>query len=139
MRKSVLVILALIVGALVVACEPVAQERDATQREQDQQGQTYEDLTTKQPAKGMAYSPTRDTLNKWGETWGEQGKLSYVYVFAANGQEMGYYIFKGLPVSYCASLTPPDKIESTRGITSSAGPDVVVRDAPALDVRFRCG
>lgn len=133
MRKAVIAVL---VGMLVVflaACEPTQSSQDATHREQDKQNQTYEDLTTTQPAEGMAYSPTRDSLNKWAKAWEEEGKLSYVYVFAANGQEMGYYIFKGLPVSYCASLTPPDKIESTRNITSSAGPDVVTREAPALD------
>lgn len=34
----------------------------------------------------MKYSPTRETINKWIETWDKPGKLSYVYLQNANGE-----------------------------------------------------
>lgn len=131
MRKAIITVIALLLVFSAAACESTAPDKEASKKEQEKQGQVYEDLTNTQPARGMSHSPTRDTLNQWAETWEEQGKLSYVYVFAANGQEMGYFIFKGLPVSYCASLTPPDKVEK---VETYGSPDpAVVRAAPSLD------
>src|SRR5690606_40706282 len=60
----------------------------------------------RQPAHVMKYSPTRETISKWGKTWEKEGKLSYVYLLNSMGDTVGYYVLKGLPVSYCASLTP---------------------------------
>src|SRR3546814_18270023 len=54
------------------------------------------------------YSPTRETKNFWIDTWMKKpGKKSYVYIQNANGQ-YGYYILKGLPVTYCVGLLPPE-------------------------------
>jgi hypothetical protein len=74
--------------------------------ETDIQQSNYDKVSKSQPAHTMPYSPTRDTVNFWIDTWKKPGKLSYVYLQAANGELIGYYIFKGLPVSYCVSLTP---------------------------------
>ena len=78
-------------------------QRDESRRRQA----TYQDLVAAQPAHGMSYSPSRDQINFWIDTWGQEpGKISYVYLLASNGQMIGYYVFQGLPVSYCAALTP---------------------------------
>lgn len=104
MRKIVLTICLAVVGLVTLsACndggkpqKTEAQIRDAS----------YARLAKLQPAHEMGYSPTRDTINFWIDTWSKPNKLSYVYLQASNGQLIGYYIFKGLPVSYCAALTP---------------------------------
>jgi hypothetical protein len=111
-------------------CEPTPE---AIKKEQNNQGNNYTSLQDKQPAQQMDYSPTRDGLNNWMETWGEEGKISYVYLIASNGQKVGYYVFKGLPVSYCASLTPPDRIESNGG-----NPDLIMK-APSMDGVYYSG
>lgn len=81
--------------------DPTPQQNEAKIK----QG-SYNRLTKQEPAKAMAYSPTRKTINFWIETWDNPGKLSYVYLQASNGELIGYYVLKGLPVSYCAALTP---------------------------------
>jgi hypothetical protein len=129
MRLRTHSLLLAIVGSMILfaACED--QRSSSTQREQDRQEQNYGSLEQNQPARGMAYSPTRDVLNKWADTWEEEGKLSYIYLLDSVGHEIGYYIFEGLPVSYCASLTPPDKIERL----DWASVDAMSRQAPAMD------
>lgn len=107
-------------------------EDNATTKEKQTQKQNYQGLQAKQPADGMAYSPTRNSLKEWAGTWEEQGKLSYVYFFGANGDKVGYFIFEGLPVSYCASLTPVDDINR------DASPDAIVT-APSIDGVYYSG
>lgn len=82
----------------------------AQKREQGIQQSSYDKLSKAQPARTMNYSPTRASINFWINTWDEPGKLAYVYLQAANGQLLGYYVFEGLPVNYCAGLTPPDRV-----------------------------
>lgn len=81
-------------------------ENDTAKNERSIRNSGYARLAAQQPAHQMDYSPSRDTINFWIDTWGKPGKLSYVYLLASNGQMIGYYVFKGLPVSYCAALTP---------------------------------
>jgi hypothetical protein len=131
--RYTIVLLSVVLTLILVGCEPPSQE--AHQSEQQKQSQNYEGLTKTQEAQGMAYSPTRDNLNKWADTWEEQGKLSYVYLIDQNGNKYGYYIFEGLPVSYCASLTPPDKVERDAGYSV----DALVRQAPAIDGVYYAG
>jgi heat shock protein HslJ len=74
---------------------------------------TFAKLQAAQPAHAMAYSPTRATKNFWIDTWGKSPKkLSYVYLQAAEGKMLGYYVLEGLPVSYCTSLVPTFDIDS---------------------------
>lgn len=103
-RTLILVAIVFVTALTVSACDD-----KATEKEKQAQENNYQGLQAKQPARGMDYSPTREGLNYWMQTWEEPGKLSYVYLLAANGQELGYYVFEGLPVSYCASLTPTTK------------------------------
>lgn len=96
---AAVVVLALGAGS----CEEISgskADNDATNRTK-----TVEQLINGQPAQSMTYSPTRETINGWINTWSKPGKLSFVYMTAANGQLTGYYVLKGLPVSYCASVT----------------------------------
>jgi hypothetical protein len=101
---------ALSATALVLGISACEDQSDAQQQETNRQQSSYDQLTAKQPAKTMKYSPTRETINFWIETWDEPNKLAYVYLQASNGQLVGYYIFKGLPVSYCAQQTPTYRI-----------------------------
>lgn len=90
-----------LVSGTACASEDTAQNKEAKIRQS-----SYEKLSAAQPAKAMSYSPSRDTINFWIDTWDKPGKLSYVYLLASNGQLVGYYVLKGLPISYCAALTP---------------------------------
>lgn len=68
----------------------------------------YQRLVKNQPVHTGPYSPTRETKNFWIDTWmHDPNKLSYVYIQNAKG-EYGYYVLKGLPVTYCVSLLPPE-------------------------------
>lgn len=138
MRHRLVLLIAIVLSALaIVACEPENHdEQDATKSEQQKQSDTYQSLVETQPARGMSYSPSRDTANKWAETWEEQGKLSYVYLIDSVGHQVGYYILKGLPVNYCASLTPPDKVERHDFYENGVA---VTRSAPAIDGMYYGG
>lgn len=87
----------------------------------------YEKVIKSQPGKQLEYSPTRETINFWVDTWNEPGKLSYVYLQNTTGEVIGYYVLKGLPVSYCAQISPPDRVDH-----GSSGSNTV-RQAPAND------
>jgi hypothetical protein len=92
---------------------------------------SYARLAANQPAHTMQYSPTRDQINFWIDTWGkEPGKTSYVYIQNASGKITGYYVFKGLPVSYCAALTPTYRFEGT----PHDGSDALDQQVPAPSV-----
>lgn len=131
MRSRTLTVLAACLTVLLLtasSCDETSQ-----QQESSRQQSTYDGLVAAQPAEQASYSPTRETINFWIDTWGhEPGKLSYVYLLASNGQMVGYFIFEGLPVSYCASLTPTYRIDS-----SNQGRVVV--PAPAMDGVYYSG
>lgn len=112
----------------VLATASSCDESPGDQESKRTQG-GYKGLVAGQPAKQMAYSPTRRAANFWIETWDSPNKLSYVYLQSASGKMLGYYIFKGLPVSYCVSLTPPDQVDDGDG-TGDYG---VARKAPSVD------
>ena len=103
--------------ALTGCTEPTADEKS--------RDDAYQKVMERQPGKTLEYSPTRETINFWVDTWNEEGKLSYVYLQNTSGDVIGYYVLKGLPVSYCAQISPP---ETVRG-----GEGRVVTSAPAND------
>lgn len=107
-RLKFLFVIALIgVGLFAAGCQgDTSPGGAATKQERETQQSNYARLVAAQPAHTMGSSPTRDTINFWIDTWKQPGKLSYVYLQSSTGDLIGYYIFKGLPVSYCASLTP---------------------------------
>lgn len=130
-RKLVAIILAVVSMLIIAGCE---HQPSAEQKERKSQGTNYTGLQAKQPAESMDFSPTRSGLNQWMETWEEPGKISYVYLIASNGQKVGYYVFKGLPVSYCASLTPPDQQVENRFDSGTQ-----VMQAPSMDGVYYSG
>lgn len=103
-------------------------ERD-TNADQESRDEAYEKVMKAQPGKQLEYSPTRETINFWVDTWNEPGKLSYVYLQNTSGDVIGYYVLKGLPVSYCAQISPPDRMDTRHGGSDTT----VVRQAPAND------
>lgn len=99
-----------ILMAVFVLSGCVSSKKDSTKSEQKIQKDSYNAQVATQPARKMEYSPTRDTINFWIKTWGKKNTLSYVYLMNNNGDLTGYYVMKGLPVSYCAALTPTYKV-----------------------------
>lgn len=100
------VVAAIALLAGVSACD-TASEPDANHQEQDARDNSYTKLVAAEPAHTMDYSSSRATINFWIDKWGQPNKLAYVYLVNSEGKPLGYYITKGLPVSYCAALTPP--------------------------------
>lgn len=98
------------VGALAFGATACFEEPKEPARKQESKSRqdNYQRLVANQPAHTGSYSPTRETKNFWIDTWmKDPDKLSYVYIQNAKG-EYGYYILKGLPVTYCVSLLPPE-------------------------------
>jgi len=112
-HNAVKVVAGLIAAAVLLgACTSSGGGGNSTANEQKIQKGSYDALTKLEPAHAMSYSPTRATINFWIDTWGRNpNKLAYVYLQNSNGDFTGYYVFKGLPVSYCAALTPTYKID----------------------------
>lgn len=136
MRKLIIGVAAVAV-TLILTASSCGDDGSPQASESQTQQRNYEYLTGAQPALEAEYSPTRATINFWIETWGQApGKLSYVYFLASNGQMVGYYIFEGLPVNYCASLTPTYRWEDQPGDGSNAKQQV---PAPAMDGVFYSG
>lgn len=119
------------VMALTLGLTACDEGDKGTRSESQIRDSSYAQLAKGQPAHGMKYSPTRDSINFWIDTWDEPGKLSYVYLQASNGELLGYYILKGLPVSYCASLTPTYQFVGTPEDGSSVKDQQV--PAPSVD------
>ena len=120
MRRKVTATIAAVgvaVLALTGCTEPTADEKS--------RDDAYEKVMERQPGKTLEYSPTRETINFWVDTWNEEGKLSYVYLQNTSGDVIGYYVLKGLPVSYCAQISPPETVRGDSGR--------VVTSAPAND------
>lgn len=118
----------------VAACDP--DGGTATQKESKSQQSSYSKLVAKEPAHSMSYSPTRQTINFWVDTWSKPGKLSYVYLMNSNGKTIGYYVLKGLPVSYCAMLTPTYKYEDRPNDESDTK---YAQPAPGMDGAYYSG
>lgn len=133
MQRQLTRIIAAVVGiGAVIALAACTESR--TSEERERQNENYEQLNDAQPAGSMSYSPTREAINFWMDTWDEEGKLSYVYLLSGDGEYIGYYIFKGLPVSYCAMLTPPYTWDKRDEHT-----DWMLVDAPSMDGVYYTG
>ena len=129
--RGAVVAIAAVAGVLgLAACEevgPTSQEQEAKRRQN-----AYDTLSENQPAGAMEYSPTRESVNGWIDTWGKDpNKLAYVYVQLGGGG-YGYMIMKGPPVSMCTMLTPNYEIHE-----DSYG-NVVV-PAPGMDGAYHSG
>lgn len=106
--RALALILILLFAVLLTGCdEQSAGEQDAAARDRN-----AEQLVQQQPGGTMDYSPTREGINDWMQTWEDRGQVAYVYLLAANGEEVGYYVMEGPPISYCAAMAPPVESES---------------------------
>lgn len=124
MRKLIVLISLLVSLFIVAGC---SESNSAREKEQEVQNKSNETLVNNQPAEAMDYSPTRNTAKKWANTWEEKGKIAYVYFSNMQGEQTGYFILDGLPVSYNASLTPTQRIQET----FESG--VAIMNNPAMD------
>lgn len=124
--KIRIVAILLAIVALGAACSG-GGSKDNEKSDAKSRDKTVNELISEQPAETMDYSPSRNTINKWITTWGEPGKLSYVYLVNTNGDTVGYYILEGLPVSYCASITRNYDVRNGSGDTE------LVLPAPGVD------
>lgn len=138
-RKSTRIglVAAALAAGIAVSADSCDGPESASQKEAASRNSSYNSLTASQPAHKMTYSPTRATINFWIDTWNTPGKLSYVYLQGADGTLVGYYVLKGLPVSYCAGLTPPYTQIGTPDDGDSAKDNVVA--APSVDGVYYSG
>lgn len=120
-----------VLGSMASSCGSKGTKTPSRQKETDKVNSNYDKLVANQPAHEGSYSPTRETKNFWIDTWmHDPSKLSYVYIQNAQG-EYGYYVFKGLPVTYCVSLLPPEQYHRyDMGEDGSAG---LLLKAPSMD------
>lgn len=141
MRKLIKSVLAgacvLGVAGGAVACTSSDASTPARKAESKARNGNYDRLVKNQPAHTGSYSPTRKTKNFWIDTWmKDPNKLSYVYIQNANG-EYGYYILKGLPVTYCVSLLPPE-IDHRINLGSDGSAGVTI-PGPSMDGTYSSG
>jgi hypothetical protein len=105
-KRALFSLIGIGVAIMITAGSCDGSTPSAQQRESTTQQNSYTAAVAADPAHSCRGCPTRKTINFWIDTWSKPGALAYVYLQNANGQITGYYVLKGLPVSYCASLTP---------------------------------
>lgn len=140
MRKLYTVISIALAVFFLSACTG-GSEKSATEKESEVQGSSYDKQVAAAPAQEMTSAQSRKTVNFWIDTWNQPDALSYNYigVFDSEGvyKASVYYVLKGLPVSYCTSLTPPYKIINPE-ITGDNDIPVMV-PAPGVDGVYYSG
>lgn len=137
--KRVFALLGVLLAVLFVstACTSGGKQGSGQKKESATQQSNYDRLQSEEPALTMAVSQTRLNINRWISTWGKDpNKLAYVYLQNDSGKMTGYYVLKGLPVSYCTSLTPNYKIIWDGG--SDGGGNFTV-PAPSIDGVYYSG
>ncbi len=131
-KKLFLVFVALVVATIsVTSCTGSGNSGQKTETKTQQSN--YDKLVAQDPAHTMDYSPTRQTINFWIDTWSKPGQLAYVYLMNVNGDYIGYFVFQGPPVSMCTSLTPTYQIK-TKGDTGQ-----ITVPAPSIDGVYYSG
>jgi hypothetical protein len=136
-RNKVVAVVALGTAILISAGSCSGEDDSSSQeRESESRGLSYDAQVANQPAQRMEYSPTRDTINFWINTWDEPDKVSFVYLQNANGDLIGYYVMKGLPVNMCAALTPTYELKNVDAVGGSQ--DIMV-PAPSVDGVYYSG
>jgi hypothetical protein len=125
-----------VLGSMESSCGGGDTKTPSRQKETDKVESNYDKLVANQPAHSGSYSPTRETKNFWIDTWmKDPSKLSYVYI--TQGDKAGYFVLKGLPVSYCTSLLPPEQYHRyDMGEDGSAG---LLLKAPSMDGSYSSG
>lgn len=135
-KKPLTVLAAIGIALAVTAGANGCSTETSPRAEAEQQREAgTEQVAKKQPVTPMTWSPTRDTINRWAQTWGQEGKVSYVYMQRADGEFAGYYVLAGLPVNYCVSATPTEELVG--GPSRTGG--MATLTAPALDAAYYGG
>ena len=138
-RKGTIVAGAVLTAMLALTAAECGSDTtsDGQKKEAASRTSNFDRLAAAQPAHTVKYSPTRATKNAWIDTWGQKpGVLAYMYIQNMKG-EYGYYVLKGLPVSYCVSLVSPDQIIETTDGDGSWATNVV--RAPSMDGTYGSG
>jgi hypothetical protein len=104
--KRALAAIAGLLAFLLLGAASCDDTPSSTTSESQVQRNSYDAQVKRQPAHSMHYSPTRDTINFWIDTWDDPNAVSYVYLQGGDGTLLGYYVLKGRPVTMCAALTP---------------------------------
>jgi hypothetical protein len=73
LRNFFVAVVLLLVIVFAAAC---GGDDSSAQSESKSRAGSYDALVKQQPAHHMDYSPTRDTINKWIDTWKKPGALS---------------------------------------------------------------
>lgn len=134
-RPRLVLALTIAMAAIIIAACSGDGETSQEDLARDTRDSNTERLIADQPAETMNYSPTRETINEWIRTWGQQeGKLAYVYLITDN--YVGYYVIEGLPVSYCVSITQPYDIIR---VDAAGGDQDVIVPAEGMDAAYYGG
>lgn len=115
----------------VTACD--LPEPSASQKQEAARDNVMERANAKVPVPQTDNFVTREMIAEYMRRMDEPNKTFFVYVVANTGAVMGYYTTNGAPVSICAFLAPPDKVEERYG-----GSDLV-RKAPGVDGVYYSG
>lgn len=111
----------------VVGCKNSADQKNAAAR-----ADQYEDATAEVPVPNTDNFLTRKQVAEYMRRMDKPSKIFYTYIQGVNGNSY-QYIVGTRPISLCALMTPPDRVEDRTG-----DPDVV-RSAPTLDGVFYGG
>ena len=133
-KKIAATVMAIGLAGTMAACDEGG--KSATAEAQQARSKGVERLRAEQKVKTMDWSPTLNTVNRWAETWGQKGKVSYVYMQRQDGSYAGYYVLDGLPVNYCVSGAPTYDREDIPGDENDIKEQV---PAPASDGAYYGG
>lgn len=134
-KKKGVIALAL-ASTVLFAAESCEGDTSAAGQAGADRDKAVEGIRKEQPVSIMNYSPTLQNINRWADTWGEKGKVAYVYMKRADGTFDGYYVMDGLPTNYCVGGSPPYAMEDLAGDENTA--DIQV-PAPGLDGAYYGG
>lgn len=128
MRRSITVLLFVLVSVFLVACNGSLQTSQTTSEKQEAQRTSNMDKADAQvPVPQTSNFIARETVAEYMRRMDQPDKLFYIYLLADTGQVLGYHVSRGQPVNICTFMTPPDRVDELYN-----EPDVV-RSAPALD------
>lgn len=132
-RAKVIVTAFLATGTFLVAGASSCGDNSGQAKDEQTRSAGFDALQAKQPAVYMEFSPTRRGIKFFADKWGtDENKLSYVYLTNQDGAVVRYFVLKGLPISYCAQMLPPQK-------TDWGSSSVAVVPAPAVDGAYYGG
>ena len=122
--------------SLALALSACSETETTAEKAAKARNQGVDSIRKTQPVSPMTYSPTLETINRWAKTWGQKGKVSYVYMQRQDGTFAGYYVIDGLPVNYCVSGSPTYDL-SQQDVGDSNGK--MQLPAPGLDGAYYGG